>query len=82
MEKVYDDFDYFNKTGNKKLQKKITALLDAIKEKPFEGPGKPERLKHDLSGFWSRRINKEHRIVYQVDEKSEIVTIASIRGHY
>jgi len=59
-------------------------LLRAIQESPFEGIGKPEPLKHDLSGVWSRRINQEHRIFYEIiDENTiEILNIISLRGHY
>ncbi|GAP72724.1 addiction module toxin, Txe/YoeB family [Candidatus Symbiothrix dinenymphae] len=81
-QEVYDDFEYFNHSGNKKLQQKITLLLDAIKEKPYEGIGKPEALKHGLSGYWSRRINSEHRLIYQVNEDTREITVISIRGHY
>jgi toxin YoeB len=55
-------------------------LLLAIQENPFEGIGKPEQLKHSLSGSWSRRINQEHRLVYYV--KTDTIEIESIRGHY
>ncbi|GHT69086.1 Txe/YoeB family addiction module toxin [Bacteroidia bacterium] len=81
-ESVQDDFDYFSHSGNNKIQKKIVSLLDAIKENPYEGIGKPELLKYDLSGRWSRRINSEHRIIYQINEEQQEVTILSIRGHY
>jgi len=59
-------------------------LLRAIQENPFEGIGKPEPLKHTLSGVWSRRINQEHRIIYEIiDEKTiEILNILSLKGHY
>lgn len=59
-------------------------MLRAIQENPFEGIGKPEPLKHTLSGVWSRRINQEHRIIYEIiDEKTiEILNILSLKGHY
>jgi toxin YoeB len=79
---VQDDFDYFNHSGNKKIQQKITILLDAIKNNPYEGIGKPELLKYGLAGCWSRRINSEHRILYQIDEEFQEITIISLRGHY
>ncbi|MDR0733438.1 MAG: Txe/YoeB family addiction module toxin [Dysgonamonadaceae bacterium] len=81
-EPVYDDFEYFNRLGNRNVQVKITKLLDAIKENPYEGIGKPEKLKYNLSGFWSRRINREHRIIYQIDESNNQIIINSLRGHY
>ena len=62
------------------MQKRITQLIESIEKTPYEGIGKPERLKYHHSGKWSRRINDEHRIVYEV-EKDEIY-IWSLRGHY
>ncbi len=55
------DVSYWKKSGNKNIQNKITRLLKSIEETPFEGIGKPEALKYELNGFWSRRINNEHR---------------------
>ena len=59
-------------------------MLRAIQESPYEGIGKPEPLKHNLSGVWSRRINQEHRIIYEIiDENTiEILNIISLKGHY
>jgi toxin YoeB len=65
---------------DKKILEKIDNLIDDILKTPFEGLGKPEPLKHQLKGFWSRRINKEHRLVYQVTDNSIIVI--SCRFHY
>ena len=63
---------------------KVEKLLDAIQENPYKGIGKPEPLKHNLSGAWSRRITQEHRLVYEVNDKNEIVTldILSLKEHY
>lgn len=66
--------------NDKTIIKKIETLLKDMKENPFFGLGKPEPLKGDLSGYWSRRINKEHRIVYTVKEKT--ITIYSLKGYY
>ncbi|MBY0244003.1 MAG: Txe/YoeB family addiction module toxin [Sphingobacteriaceae bacterium] len=66
--------------GNKTILTKIFVLLDEIYENPFSGTGKPEALKYHLSGAWSRRINKEHRMVYSVQD--DVVTILSLKGHY
>jgi toxin YoeB len=75
-----DDLNYWVKSGNKAIIKKITQLIEAIQNNPYEGIGKPESLRYNLSGAWSRRINKEHRIIYEiVDEK---ILIHSVRGHY
>lgn len=65
---------------DKNRLKKINALIHDIQRTPFEGKGKPEPLKYDLSGFWSRRIDREHRLVYQV--KGEDVIIYSCKYHY
>lgn len=74
------DLAHWKKSGNKVIQKKISDLLEDIQINPFEGIGKPEPLKHSLSGSWSRRINLEHRIVYEVI--NEIIYIQSLKGHY
>lgn len=74
------DLQFWKKSGNKIIQKKIEQLIIAIQENPFTGIGKPEALKHDLTGKWSRRINLEHRIIYQVTEN--VVHIYSLKGHY
>ncbi len=82
--KAVEHLNYWKRTGNKAIQKKIEQLIIAIQENPFEGIGKPEPLKHDLSGSWSRRINREHRIVYQIFDQNIIVIleIQSLKGHY
>lgn len=77
-----DDIAFFKKSGNKPLMKKIQSLLSEIEINPYTGKGKPEALKHNLSGYWSRRINDEHRIVYKVLEELNVVEIYSLRGHY
>jgi toxin YoeB len=89
MEVIYtpqavEDLNYWKKSGNKAIQKKIQQLILAIIEKPYEGIGKPEPLKYELSGSWSRRINREHRIVYEVYNEHTVVIleIQSLRGHY
>lgn len=74
------DLDYWKGTNNKAIQKRITKLLEFIVQTPISGIGKPEVLKHNLSGCYSRRINIEHRLVYKV-EKDKIIII-SLRFHY
>ncbi|CAM3980914.1 Txe/YoeB family addiction module toxin [Flavobacterium branchiophilum] len=83
-EKAQKDRDFWKKSGNKAVMKKISALIDDIQLHPYEGIGKPEPLKHQLSGKWSRRINQEHRIIYKVTEENtiEILDILSLKGHY
>ena len=74
------DILYWKKSGNIAVQRKITKLLEAIHTSPTNGIGKPEQLKHQLSGCWSRRINDEHRIVYKIfDDRIDII---SLRFHY
>ena len=65
---------------DKKMLKKINQLIKDIQRTPFQGVGKPEPLKYDLSGFWSRRIDREHRLVYQVHDNE--ILIYSCRYHY
>lgn len=74
------DIDFHKKSGNKAVTKKILILLNEMTVDPFSGTGKPEQLKHNLSGYWSRRINSEHRLVYKVIEKN--IRIYSAKGHY
>ena len=72
--------DYWKKSGNKNIVEKIKKLLEEIQETPFEGTGKPEPLKHDWAGYWSRRITDEHRFVYKV--QNDIILIAQLRFRY
>ncbi|MDZ7743661.1 MAG: Txe/YoeB family addiction module toxin [Bacteroidota bacterium] len=78
-ENAWEDYLYWQKT-DKKILKKINSLIKDIKRNPFEGAGKPEPLKYDLAGLWSRRIDKEHRIVYQF--KNDNILIYVCRYHY
>lgn len=78
-EQAWDDYLYWQKT-DKKLLERINALVKDISRSPFAGIGKPEPLKNALSGYWSRRINDEHRIVYKIADGS--VLIAQLRYHY
>ena len=79
-DKAREDIEAHKKAGNKAVLTKLLALFEELAEHPFTGTGKPEPLKHQLAGLWSRRINKEHRLVYEVQET--IVTILSAKGHY
>jgi toxin YoeB len=76
---AWEDYLYWQQ-NDKQILKKINQLIKDIKRDPFEGIGKPEPLKYELSGFWSRRITDEHRLVYQFDESG--LSIASCRFHY
>ena len=74
------DLEFWKKSGNKLIQKKISDILKSIQQNPFEGIGKPEPLKHKYSGFWSRRIDDEHRLIYKYGEDE--ILIAKCRFHY
>ncbi len=76
---AWSDYIYWQKT-DKKILKRINNLIREIQRNPHEGIGKPEPLKHGLSGYWSRRINDEHRIVYKCEK--ETIMIAQLRFHY
>lgn len=76
---AWEDYVYWQ-AEDRQIVKKINQLIREIVRSPFSGTGKPEPLKGSLSGFWSRRINSEHRIVYLVED-SNIIIIAC-RGHY
>jgi toxin YoeB len=76
---AWDDYLFWQQTDKKILQR-INALIKDTRRNPFEGIGKPEPLKHALSGYWSRRITDEHRFVYKVSE--DVIEIALLRYHY
>jgi toxin YoeB len=78
-EQAWEDYLYWQNTDRKML-KRINALVQEIQRNPFEGIGKPEPLKHGLSGYWSRRIDEEHRFIYKVDKDG--LLIAQLRYHY
>lgn len=82
LEQAKADLEYWKKTGNKAIMNKITALLKDIVEHPYTGIGKPEALKYELAGKWSRRINSEHRIIYSVHDNQIEVYVFSMRYHY
>jgi len=67
-------------TDDKNMLKKINELIRIIQRTPFDGKGKPEPLKYDLAGFWSRRIDQEHRLVYRIEDHN--ILIYSCRYHY
>jgi toxin YoeB len=76
---AWEDYLYWQAT-DKSVMKKINTLIKEIERTPFEGSGKPEPLKHNLSGWWSRRINLEHRLVYKIE--NDTVIISQCRFHY
>jgi len=74
------DKEYWKNHGTPSIKGKIESLLKSMRKTPFRGIGKPEPLKHGLVGKWSRRINRENRIIYSVE--NNIITVYSLRGHY
>ncbi len=79
VDESWEDYLYWQK-ANKKNLKRINELIKDISRSPFSGIGKPEPLKHKYKGFWSRRIDEEHRLIYQV--KDEEIRIVKCRFHY
>lgn len=79
-EQAKADIRTHKRAGNKTILKRIQVLFEELTEHPFTGTGKPEPLKHQLKGFWSRRIDKEHRLIYEVIEPN--VVVVSAFGHY
>lgn len=78
-EKAWEDYLYWQKTDKKNL-KRINTLIKEVQRDPFGGIGKPEPLKHALSGYWSRRIDEANRMVYKV--RDDTILIAQLRYHY
>lgn len=79
VDESWEDYLYWQK-NDKKLVKKINELIKDISRTPFSGIGKPEALKHKYKGFWSRRIDQEHRLIYQI--KDDEIRIVKCRHHY
>ncbi|MCF2491222.1 Txe/YoeB family addiction module toxin [Dyadobacter sp. CY347] len=79
-QKAESQLEYWRMSGNVAILKKIKNLVTSILETPFNGIGKPEPLKHELSGYWSRRITDEHRLVYEIQRDK--VIIIQCRFHY
>lgn len=79
LPEAWEDYVYWQST-DKKMLKKVNTLIKAIIRDPFEGLGNPEPLKHNLTGYWSRRINLEHRLVYRISDNQ--VRIVQCRYHY
>jgi len=78
-EQAWEEYLYWQKT-DPKILKRINTLIQSIQRSPFEGIGKPEPLKHQFSGYWSRRITDEHRLVYKIE--SDAIRLAQFRYHY
>ena len=80
LDKALEDINYWKNSGNKSIQKRISKLIESISKTPYSGIGKPEPLKYELSGYWSRRISSEHRLIYTVSNNR--VKVISMRFHY
>lgn len=80
--KAQNDLNKHFKSGNLASIKKIEKILLELSETPYSGTGQPEQLKHELTGYWSRRINQKDRIVYRVEEEIVMVYVVSAMGHY
>ncbi len=78
-EQAWEDYLHWQETDKKRLRR-INALIKETTRTPFAGTGKPEALKHALAGYWSRRIDAEHRMVYKVD--GDALLLAQLRYHY
>jgi toxin YoeB len=79
LSKGWEDYIYWQAT-DKAILKKINPLIKEMERTPFEGSGKPEQLKYNLAGWWSRRLNLEHRLIYKVEQ--ETIVILQCRYHY
>lgn len=79
-QKAIEHLRFWQGSGQKNMMKRIEKIIESIRETPTTGIGKPEMLKHDLAGKYSRRINQEHRIIYSIDHGT--VYILSLKGHY
>jgi toxin YoeB len=78
-DEAWEDYLYWQEQDRRMLRR-INGLINETKRDPFKGTGKPEPLKHALAGFWSRRINEEHRMVYKMEDGS--LLLAQLRYHY
>ena len=78
-DEAWEDYLYWQKQ-DRRMVDRINKLIHATQREPFAGIGKPEPLKHALAGFWSRRINEEHRMVYKVE--GDALLLAQLRYHY
>lgn len=77
-----EQMDLWARSGQKKTLTKLLALFDELKAHPTRGTGRPEQLRGNYPGYWSRRIDKANRLVYSVAETTVTVTVVSVRGHY
>ena len=75
-----EDLNYWKEKNDKKTLQRIRLLIEHIQASPFSGIGKPEPLKHNFQGMWSRRIDQRHRLIYEIS--AEVIFIHALREHY
>lgn len=81
--KALEDIKKITRSGNKPIIMKLDTILEELKVHPYDGTGSPEELKYNLAGFWSRRLSKKDRLIYQIiDEPDNLVVIVAALGHY
>lgn len=78
---AFEDLEWWVE-HDRRIALRILKLIREVQRTPYEGTGQPEQLKHELSGCWSRRINQEHRLVYEVNEEDDTIRILACRHHY
>ena len=80
--KALEDIELLKKSGDNVSLKKLIKLLNELREHPENGTGKPEKLKNNLTGYWSRRISDKHRLIYRIDNDIVTVYVVQCFGHY
>lgn len=81
-DKARKDLQKHHKSGNRAITKRIEQIFIELEDHPQTGIGNPEQLKHEYSGFWSRRLSSEHRLIYRINEETVEVLVVSALGHY
>jgi toxin YoeB len=81
-ETALEDLEHYRKTGQKKTAEKIDGFINELREHPETGTGQPKKLKHELSDYWSRKIDKKNRLIYSIDNDIVTVIVISALGHY
>lgn len=82
LPKAKEDLKSLKNSGNKSAYRKVNSLINELREHPTTGTGQPEPLKYELSGYWSRRIDKKNRLIYRIEEEIVTVVVVSATGHY
>jgi len=82
LQQAQKEISFYKKSGNIKSYNKIKQLFLELRQHPTTGTGQPEKLKYELSGYWSRRIDKKNRLIYRIEEEQVVVVVVSALGHY